>query len=365
VWVTFVFWMGFAGAFWLAINLCVATVLMPIAVLFHELAHALVGRLMGLRVFVMNLGQGRPLFRFEVAQTRIIIGRFPMHGYVRMVPEGGPRQRLRVGAAVLAGPTTHLLWIAAMMGLWPASFGSLDGWQAFNTQFAPLHGFAFLNLLVFLRNLLPIGTNDGALLVRLILASHLRLSDGFDIALALDRLDRNDNDEALQLLDAAIAAHPDEDPLHLSRGTALLRLDRLDEALATWEPLYAHPMCPEHQRLLLASHIAMALIFRESPGDLERADLLSTEALDALPRDEAFLSTRGAFRFATGEYAIGERLTLRALETLTDPIQRAECFAWLAYGAQASGKSRAYARYARQIDIRPHPRLHARLAKAH
>jgi hypothetical protein len=365
VWATFVFWMGFAGAFWLAINLCAATLLMPIAVLVHELGHALVGRLMGLRVFVINLGQGPPLCRFEVTETRVIIGRFPIHGYVRMVPEGGPNQRLRVGAAILAGPITHLLWIAAITLLWPTSFGSLEGWQAFNTQFAPLHGFVFFNILVFLRNLVPLGTNDGALLVHLILARQLHLSDAFDIALALDRLDRNDNEAALRLLDQAIAAHPEEDSLRLNRGTALLRLDRLDEALALWEPMYVDPSCPSARRLGLANNMAMALIFRGSTSDLDRANTLSSEALDAIPRDDGFLSTRGAYRIATGEHVVGERLVRRALKTLTDPIQRSECFAWLALSARASGKTRAAQRYTGLIDIPPHPRLQARLTQVH
>jgi len=360
VWVTFIGLMGFGGAFWFAVNMSVATAMMPIAVAVHELGHALVGRAVGLRIFVMNLGQGLPLARFEVGRTRVVIGRFPLHGFVKMAPPGGDNQRLRMAMAILAGPLSHLIWIAPCALLLPSHFLSTDGWMAINQGFAPLHGFVLFNLFALLRNILPIGANDGGLLLGLLLAPRdLDVSEHFDIAEAMDHLERGEHAAALTLIDVAIARLPEESALVVNRALALLGLDRLDEALEVWETQFAKEDHPS--RILLANNIAWTLAMRGRSEDMERADELSALVLRARPEWGNALGTRGAYRIASGDHETGERVVKRALATQGDPQNRADLLAWLVISRNAQGDLKGAAKFAAQMAVAPHPQLARRL----
>jgi len=144
-----------------------------LALFVHEVAHALVARLLGVRVWSISLGSGPTLWDGEVSGCGIHIGLFPFHGAIRLhdgdaeglgyenLDQGETRFAWRSGSwraplisaagtfanlvaakAVMAywlsGPRPHpsvLLWtlavflVNAFMLLNLAPFRGFDGWR--------------------------------------------------------------------------------------------------------------------------------------------------------------------------------------------------------------------------------------------
>jgi regulator of sigma E protease len=99
-------------------------VALGVLIVFHELGHYLVARLLGVKVLRFSLGFGKPLLmrRFGVDGTEWSLAAFPLGGYVKMLDEReGPvaaaelprafnRQRVwRRALIVVAGPVANLL----------------------------------------------------------------------------------------------------------------------------------------------------------------------------------------------------------------------------------------------------------------
>src|SRR6185369_1309828 len=55
-----------------------------LALTVHELGHALVARLLGVRVWGISLGRGPRLWEGTVGQVRVRLALFPVHGEVRL-----------------------------------------------------------------------------------------------------------------------------------------------------------------------------------------------------------------------------------------------------------------------------------------
>jgi membrane-associated protease RseP (regulator of RpoE activity) len=55
-----------------------------LALVVHELGHALVARLLGVRVWSISLGRGPVLWKGMIGQCRVRIALFPFHGEVRL-----------------------------------------------------------------------------------------------------------------------------------------------------------------------------------------------------------------------------------------------------------------------------------------
>lgn len=95
----------------------------------HESGHFLVARWRGVKVLRFSIGFGRPLWRYQAAETEYVIAAIPLGGYVKMLDEReGPvaeaelsrafnRQPLDTRIAVVAaGPLFNLLF--AVLAYW-------------------------------------------------------------------------------------------------------------------------------------------------------------------------------------------------------------------------------------------------------
>jgi hypothetical protein len=87
-------------------TLLVACFIHPLAVIAHELGHALVGKALGLEVGAISIGYGRLLWRFEVFAIPVHIHAWPLTGGVFFGANTMVLLRTRVWLATLAGPLT-------------------------------------------------------------------------------------------------------------------------------------------------------------------------------------------------------------------------------------------------------------------
>jgi membrane-associated protease RseP (regulator of RpoE activity) len=107
-----------------------------LALLIHELGHALMARLLGVRVWSISLGRGPQLWQGRIGHSHVRLALFPVHGEVRLydgdaeglgyqeAASGGTRFEWRKGQSwrapviTLAGTLGNLLAAKAVIAFW-------------------------------------------------------------------------------------------------------------------------------------------------------------------------------------------------------------------------------------------------------
>jgi membrane-associated protease RseP (regulator of RpoE activity) len=109
-----------------------------LALLVHELGHALMARLLGVRVWSIVLGRGPILWRGKIGHSQVRVALFPIHGEVRLydgdaeglgyqeAASGGTRFEWKAGQSwrapliTIAGTLGNLLAAKAVVAFWAA-----------------------------------------------------------------------------------------------------------------------------------------------------------------------------------------------------------------------------------------------------
>lgn len=79
-----------------------------VALLLHELAHALAARLLGVRVWAISLGRGPLLWEGMIGGCRVRVALLPLHGEVRLVD----RDAEQLGYRALQSPEWGFEWLS-------------------------------------------------------------------------------------------------------------------------------------------------------------------------------------------------------------------------------------------------------------
>src|SRR5262249_22514097 len=108
------------AAGWVVLNFSLWQVLITALVIPHELAHAMVARVLGMRVYRIRVGSGRLLWRSRVGGVDLQFRSLAWSGGLTMFAPGGRRAvRTRRAVVAIAGPLVHavLLLPVAELGL--------------------------------------------------------------------------------------------------------------------------------------------------------------------------------------------------------------------------------------------------------
>jgi hypothetical protein len=310
-----------------------------IVLVAHELGHALVGRVLGVRVYEVALGYGPRLARVRLGRTEVDVRMLPFGGNTVMVPAHPAPLRMALG--VLAGPLANLAVVVVTVFVWPRS----GPWVA------PL---VIANTIVLVGNLWPMKVatplgrvaSDGLAIVTLLRAPSDELSQMDAIrhaAEAATALKRRDPAAAVRYAEAGLAAHPDHRALRHYLTVGLIRMGRFDTARAQLQSLLASDGVEPHQRAIDLNNLAWTDLMSDDPGLLDEAVAASEEAQRKLAWNPAVKGTRGYALIQAGRVADGVLLARRAYDTHRDRSDRATSACVVAIGA-ARGRDLATAR---------------------
>jgi len=332
----------------------------------HELAHAVAGKVLGVRIFKVIIGYGRILFSRRVAGTDWELRLWPFGGGTVMACPPGQGNRVRFFGAILAGPGMHGVMIAAamMLQVFLLLFQGLFGMPLMD----PLHWtslFLFLNLILLLHNLLPMKTGgsagqlgtDGYQLLQLLFQKpeeEVNRNQAYYILEAMEALARNDPAAALRWLDHGLALQPEQPSLRILKGNAFIKQKRFGEARAEFEAvLSAEAAKQPYLKYLLYNNIAYADLLLKDPDMLAEADRYSSEAFRQIGWEPSIISTRGAVLAEMGRPDEGIRLLQDALTRHADEFGKASDAYHLAVAEKRRGneaESRRYLELTRKYD---------------
>ena len=269
------------------------------SIVVHEAGHAAMARLVGFRVVRVVSGLGPRLLGTTVGATEVELRLFPAGGLtvvsLRDPDDAGRAVRLRHFLVAAAGPAATLGIALAGSALVP------DSWQI--SWVTPEGALATLSIAsvvavwnwwALITNLVPIGTNDGAILVWLLRSTP---EDVVDLA---DRLGASETAHRAADGDVvgALAASSDVDASTTNtaavagRAAALSLAGRWAEARSLLLTTFDREM-PAARAALVANNLAWATAHLGDPSMLVEADEQSRFALDHAPhRLAAFLGTR-------------------------------------------------------------------------
>jgi tetratricopeptide (TPR) repeat protein len=335
-----------------------------VSTIFHESGHAIAAKLVGFRVFAIDLGFGTNVLEFKIGGLRWRLRAVPFGGLMSAAARNARGFKLKYTAVVLAGPLTNAVLAIVSFSLldWDSTLEGTRFWE-----FWPAHIALLVNAMKVLYSLWPHEfksggrklANDGLLVWRTWrkkapLAKEIQAS--YCAYEASECMRGPKFEDAQQWIEKGLQADPENLLLKLSAGTILSFQNRFEEARNGYVDLIAKT--PNDSKLLptIKNNLAFVNALLDRPELLEEADRLSAEALKTKPTYSYYQGTRGFVLAQLGRYAEGTKLLQEALKQHTEKSSKAIIVCCLGIAAAKQGQeSGKYYALARKFD--PHCRL--------
>lgn len=332
---------------WAFLNLSLFLAGLVLALPVHEAGHALVGRLVGWRVFGVTLGRGPLLFERLLAGIRLRVHGWPWGGFTLSAPRAGSRPRflrLRWMAGIAGGPLANLLLLALAWSIREPA-GRIFHGLAPGLALLAANG-CVLALNLFPSRPVPPGVpSDGWQLLSVPFASRQRL-DELGAASFLAEAQAAEASgrigEAVRWAEQAVASYPNAAQPRFSLGYLLVYACDLARAQACFAEALRQPdltpaLLPSAQNNLAWSIAAGGLRER-----MDEADALSRAAYAQHGWHAAIAGTRGAVLVEQGRLEEGLELLERALARPEElvPMARASYLCSRALALAALGRAR-------------------------
>jgi tetratricopeptide (TPR) repeat protein len=321
----------------------IALVIIPL-ILIHELAHAAVAKLTGLRVFGIVIGVGKTIWSGKLFGMQWAINSLPIGGITSVGARPVPNIRGKLFLVYLAGPASHIL-LAYASHLLSRMLPAGSFWGRF------LVALVFANILLALFNLFPrklsfttgVQGTDGWHLFRTPFLKEQELTKlhvGYFAAEALLAYTENDFDTAKTWVEQALALDGDSaiarnvlGILQMARGeypasrTTFLQLLETEESK---EPALHY---------ILLNNVAYLNALMGDPALLTEADQYSAEALKHLPWVAPVVGTRGTVLVELGQIEEGIALLTKAMSLHPDKQGKALNACHIALGEFRRGQA--------------------------
>jgi hypothetical protein len=327
------------GVLWVAGAFCLLPVFVTLALVPHELGHALAAQLLGLRVFSISFGLlGRTIWKRRLFDCTVEMKSLPFIGYTVVGHRSQRWLRLRHFLMVLAAPTVNATLFAPVSVL-------LDSTDV-GAGTLLMHAFCWANLLMLPLNLWPrqIGglPSDGLQLLRTPFLGRAEIQDflvDYFVREGMACHERGDWPTARAWLERGLKEYPHN--VYLLDGLAIvsLRQQRFAEARELLGELLEHSDLVPVLRAVFLSHAAWADLLSGETALLDEADRYSREAMEWLPWLADVRGARGSVLVQRARAEEGIPLLCDALTDHTDPKDKAIDACYLALGYAQCGSS--------------------------
>lgn len=363
----------FGGNVWL-IYLCFA-----LGIVLHELGHALMARLVRLRLHAIMLGAGPIVAKTAIGRISLTLRLLPISGCVAASPtcrEDATRWRLMLFA--LGGPLANVLPLPVLLFL---AWRELAAGQQMDRSVAPAQAAVVASLLLlFLCLVCRHGelpgygrvVSDGGLLLQIRDMPEPALEDWYIRGCVREGCRRSiegRHEAAKAHFAEPLKRYPDNSMLRAGAAIAALEAGEVHRARSIFEELLIAVPAGDQEiatRVRLQNCLAWTDLIVGSPELMLEADRLSQEAYQQTPWDPYVQGTRGSVLIEKGETTTGAALVHRALDAHEDAPAKSACMAFLA-AAEADegnrGKAQRLLRKARRMH--PSSRVINRVLQTH
>jgi Tfp pilus assembly protein PilF len=338
-------------------SLLILLFLIPLIVV-HELTHAAVARLAGLRVFGIIIGIGKTIWSGRLFGTDWTINLLPLGGITLVGARPLPFIRLKLFLIYLAGPASHVILAIGFF-----LFGKILTTSVFGHQV--LLSLVIANVVLALTNLFPFKVSvatgmqgtDGWHLLHVPFLDNAELTKryiGYFAGEALQAYAANDFDTAKKWIHQAFTF---DSTSGIARNVLGIIQMANGESQASRETFLQILGTEEAQEpglhYILLNNIAYLDCLLGNPALLPEADDYSTQAYKHLPWVPAILGTRGTVLVELGQFEEGIALLKRAMSLHVDKQGKAANACHIAIGEWRRGNpstARKYLATARTLD---------------
>lgn len=292
----------------------------------HELGHAITARLLGERVFMIRIGTGRNLWKFDGWGFRFEIQTTPSGGLVFVAPPSLDCLRIKKFVHVAAGPMVNLLLVGAILPF--LDFELHDYFPAWSNKLFPGYALLYANLYVLVINLWPrnarssfgMSASDGKQLLQALFMSKEKCQSLHRTYYLLETgflYKHGSKEKALECVDQGLELYPNYPLLLSSKGALLLEMGELEKALSIFKHALSHVDGKQQVlRARLLNDIAYADVIYGGEECIKEADTYSKDAFDAIGWNAAIRGTRGAVLVAVGQVDEGISLLKESMEQI-------------------------------------------------
>lgn len=349
---------------YLLINVFFFQLFLVLSIVLHELGHAWMARLVGMRVFKIYIGSGKTLFTFRLLGFESEFRPLPTGGLVVAAHRKLKHLRANQFAFILAGPAINILFAAAVWTF--LSPGALWSIHPLDHGFQPGLAFFYANVVVLLENLWPrdVATmfgrlpTDGKQLFQAFFLSRekreLHHAAGFVMETAVCH-QQGDYEDARRWVKDGLKSYPDNVELLNWHGIIALGLGDYGKARDCFLDLLNRECREPLMRPILLNNVAYADSFLGGENLLKEADAFSQEAMTALSWVPSIRGTRGAVLVAMGRFDEGLPLLREAMSQVEHTNQKALNACLIAEAESHCGNlsaARTYLDEARKLDPR-------------
>jgi tetratricopeptide (TPR) repeat protein len=345
---------------WFLLNAFFFQVFLAISIAPHELAHALVAKCVGWRVFKIYMGSGKAVWKTKLFGIDTEFRPVPANGLVLAAPPTLHHYRRKMCAFALAGPTANLVVACvafAFLG------GTMSQFMAIGERCLPVQMLLLANLLLAIVSLAPWKfqtawgkqPTDGLKLWQTI-RTNLRVAVHHAAWFMLEGSDcreKGRDEEAVRWFEKGLQAYPEDTGLLNWHGISLLDVGKFTEARECFVKLLARTGTAPLIHSMIKNNIAYADALLGRSDLLEEADRYSLEAMASIAWHPAIKGTRGTVLATLGRYDEAVPLLRDAMKEHDSPRSKAANACWLAIAESKRGNptaARAYFDEAKKLD---------------
>jgi tetratricopeptide (TPR) repeat protein len=347
------------GKFYLYLSL--GLVLSIPLVVLHEVAHLLVARIVGLRVFAIHLGTGKIIYSVRFLGLRWVLRQIPISGVTIVAGPLIPRYRLRKFLTYLAGPGLHLVLLFISLGLLS---GQLFAPVTNLIQTLAQAGF-WINLLMLVGNLYPhkiatsagVAGTDGWAMLHVFRLSPAELEAQQAIYFVLEAneaIEQGQKEAARPWVEKGQELYPNNPLIVNLAGFVYSHLAEYQRARSAFlQTLESDPPPSAGLKYLAMNNIAFVDLMLEDPALLPEADAYSEQAYQNFSWEPLIVGTRGAVLVTLGKPDEGIELLKKAMAGSFDPTSKAMDACLIVRGEIQRGnnaEAKKYLEAARQLD---------------